>query len=186
LLHDPGGAIAGHHEELIEYLDGQVSEGRIRSWGVAGDTYESVPVSVVSQRGQVAQSRDDIFEDGPSDGETYGKARITFGIIERALPAIRSYLERLSEDRQHSWSSRLGTDITVGNGLPNLLLRNALTRNRTGPVLFSSTRTDRVSVAAEQASEGYPAYLREEEVEVLGALVSAAKSADPRRSELDN
>jgi hypothetical protein len=134
----------------------------------------------------VTQSRDDIFEDGPSDGKTYGKARITFGIMERTLPAIRNYLERLSEDRQQSWSNRLGMDLTDGNSLPNLLLRNALYRNRTGPVLFSSTRIDRVSAAAEQASEGYPAYLGEEEVEVIAALVSAAKSADPQRSELDN
>jgi D-threo-aldose 1-dehydrogenase len=186
LLHDPGAAIAGHGEELIEYLDGQMSAGRIRSWGVSGDTYESGPVSVVSQRGQVTQSRDDLFEDGPSDAETYGKARITFGILERTLPAIRSYLERLSEDQQLSWGTRLGIDLADGSSLANLLLRNALHRNPTGPVLFGSTRVDRVSAAAEQAGEAYPASLREEEVEALAALVSAAKSADRQRSELDN
>ena len=39
LLHDPSGNISSHGQELIEHLNDQISIGKIRSWGVANDTY---------------------------------------------------------------------------------------------------------------------------------------------------
>ena len=76
LLHDPGGNISSHGHELADYLDSQISAGRIRSWGIANDTYEqSGPQPVVSQRGQVVQLRDDVFEHHPTAEEEWRTRR---------------------------------------------------------------------------------------------------------------
>ena len=132
------------------------------------------------------QLRDDIFLDLPADERWRDKAKITFGVMDRSLSAIQSYLERSPEERQKFWSNRLGADLRDRTTLPNLLLRNALYRNKTGPVLFTSTRIERVFAAADQAGDHESHFPVEAETEIVTGLVAAIKSSNARWSGLDH
>ena len=187
LLHDPSGDISGQSQDLVDFLDSQINAGKIRSWGVATDTRkQSGPVSILAQQGKVVQLRDDILEDLPTTEEKWRNARITFGIMERSLLTICRYLDESSEEGLKFWGDQFGFDLTNGRSLPDLLLRTALRRNDTGPVLFSSTRVDRVFAAAEQAIANQSSPLMQHEAEVLSALVAAVKNSDPQWSGIDH
>jgi D-threo-aldose 1-dehydrogenase len=152
LLHDPVGELITGIPDLTEYLNEQCRLGRIRCWGVTGAS-AGLP-SIVRRLGQapVVQFKDDIFDPSLSDGQPSGGAKITYGALAQALPVLRRYLAH-SPDAAALWSKRLGTDLADESSLPKLLLSVALRRNTAGPVLFSTTRPQRVGVAAEAASE---------------------------------
>jgi D-threo-aldose 1-dehydrogenase len=152
LLHDPVGDLITGIEDLTEYLDEQCRLGRIRCWGVTGAS-AGLP-SVVQRLGRapVVQFKDDVFDPPLSEGPVPGGAKITYGALAFALPALRRYLAQ-SPGAEASWSERLGTDLAQESSLPKLLLTAALRRNAAGPVLFSTTRPQRVGVAAEAASD---------------------------------
>ena len=187
LLHDPTGDMLSNGQNLIEYLNEQISIGRIRSWGVASDTYgQSESVSGVLQEGQVMQLRDDILDECAPVTKRWDKTTITFGFMETALPSIQGYLKRSSDEGRKFWSNRLGADLSDPTALPNLLLGYALHRNQSGPVLFSSTRIDRVFAAANEAREGKPESLIRDKAAAMAALIAAVRSNDPQWSGLDN
>jgi D-threo-aldose 1-dehydrogenase len=152
LLHDPIGDLITGIPELTEYLDEQCRRGRIRCWGATGES-DGLP-AVVQRLGQapVLQFKDDVFDPPLSEGPLPGGAKITYGALAQALPALRRYLAQ-SPHAAASWSERLGTDLAAESSLPRLLLSVALRRNAAGPVLFSTTRPQRVEVAAEAASD---------------------------------
>jgi D-threo-aldose 1-dehydrogenase len=152
LLHDPVGGLITGIPDLTEYLNEQCRLGRIRCWGVTGPS-SGLP-SVVQRLGQapVVQFKDDIFDPPLSEGPVSGGAKITYGALAHALPVLRRYLAQ-SPGAAASWSERLGTDLAEESSLPRLLLSAALRRNAAGPVLFSTTRPQRVGVAAEAASD---------------------------------
>jgi D-threo-aldose 1-dehydrogenase len=152
LLHDPVGNLITGAPDLTEYLDEQCRLGRIRCWGVTGEP-AGLP-SVVQRLGRapVVQFKDDIFDPPPSEGPLSGGAKITYGALARALPALRRYLAQ-SPDAARAWSDRLGVDLAAESSLPQLLLSVALRRNPAGPVLFSTTRPQRAGVAAAAASD---------------------------------
>jgi D-threo-aldose 1-dehydrogenase len=151
LLHDPTGENVASAPELAAFLDSQVSKGTLRSWGIASDVMEPAgPVIALAKRSHVLQMRDDLFERAPIDGEGSTQGRITFGIMERALPLLTHYFGQ-SEEASRTWGDRLRIDVHDRVSLPNLLVRHALRRNRFGPVLISSTRAERIRSAAAQA-----------------------------------
>jgi D-threo-aldose 1-dehydrogenase len=151
LLHDPKGENVVGAPELMEFLDSQVTKGSIRAWGVASDVIEPTgPVIALARQSRVLQFRDDLFAPAPVTGEGAAQGAITFGVMERALPLLTHYFGE-SEETARAWGDRLGIDVSDRVGLPNLLVRQALRRNGSGPVLFSSTRADRVRSAATQA-----------------------------------
>ena len=98
----------------------------------------------------VAQFRDDIFAPSITGGQLSDKAAITYGALAQALPLLRRFLAQ-SPEASRVWSERLGMDLADESSLAKLLLGVALRRNLAGPVLFSSTRPERVQVAAEAA-----------------------------------
>ena len=144
LIHDPTDDLLESSSELADYLTSEVARGRIRTWGSAADVTQLVgKVRTLSEVSPVLQFRDDIFERIPNNVASPHQAEITFGVVERTLPTLLAYFEK-SDTQRVAWSARFDFDVLGPNALAHLLLRQALHRNRSGPVLFSSTRPDRV------------------------------------------
>jgi D-threo-aldose 1-dehydrogenase len=152
LLHDPTGDLIAGAPSLVEYLQEQCQNGRIRCWGVSGE--RSHLASLLHRLGDVpvAQFRDDILEESLSDPPPSNGAWITYGALARALPLLRRFLATYPYAAQ-IWSHRLGIDVMEESSLPKLLLGHALRRNPEGPVLFSTSRPERSRIAAAAASE---------------------------------
>ena len=179
MLHDPAGALTTGAPELVDYLDEQRRKGRIRCWGVTGQAYQMAGLGQSFAGSQVAQFRDDVFEESPDADQIPEKAWITFGVLSQALPALRQFLAQ-SPGAVEAWSDRLGVDLAQESSLPRLLLSAALRRNTAGPVLFSTTRPERVQVAAEAAARSTAAH--DAEAAALTELAAAARSGSPERS----
>jgi len=122
----------------------------------------------------VVQFKDDIFDPPLSEGQVPGEAKITYGALAFALPVLRRYLAQ-SPDAVRSWSERLDTDLAQESSLPKLLLSVALRRNAAGPVLFSTTRPQRVGVAADAAI--HVGQLSVADLTQVGELASEARVA---------
>jgi D-threo-aldose 1-dehydrogenase len=178
LLHDPIGGLITGAPELTGYLDEQCRAGRIRCWGVTGQPAELREVMECLGGAPVVQFRDDIFEDLPGAERMLDGARITYGALARALPALRQYLAQ-SPGALRTWSEQLGLDLAEQSNLPRMLLRAALVRNTAGPVLFTTTQPERARVAAEAATQS--AGLSEAEAAAFSEFAAAARSADPER-----
>lgn len=149
LLHDPIGARMVNPPELADYLNQQCKSGRIRCWGVTG-----IPDNVLTVRESlgwpaVIQHREDAFDEEDRLGTAYD-ARITYGALARTTRAFSRYFTKMS-DAAASWGERLDIDVEDGAALGKLLLSTALARNPAGPVLFSTTKPERVALAAAAA-----------------------------------
>ncbi len=180
LIHDPTDALLASSSELVDYLSSEVANGRIRSWGSAVDV--NVPageVKVLAERSPVVQMRDDIFERPPGTVVASHQSVITFGIMERALPSLAVYFEHSDAERV-AWSARLGFDVWGPDALAHLLLRQALYRNRSGPVLFSSTKIERVRDAATVGHVAYDSVAMAAEADVVRALCATIRRAEKR------
>ena len=177
VLHDPTADLIGA-PEIVEYLNEQRSSGRIRCWGITGDGVEfSGGAEVIAESAPLIQTRQDVFDAVPGPADESAKARIIFGVIERALPILQSYFHQFPDERVR-WSTRLGLDLQDESCLPTLLLREALRRNPCGPVLFGSTRSDRIVAAADLASEDLPMPTGEN-TEMLEELAAAVRQTQP-------
>lgn len=182
LIHDPTDALLPSSTELADYLSSEVADGRIRTWGSAADVNQPVgQVQALSESSPVLQFRDDIFERSPNTVAGPSQGAITFGIIERALPSLVAYFE-YSDSERVAWSTRLGFDVFAPDALAHLLLRQALFRNRSGPVLFSSTRSDRVRDIAMLAESARDPGAMAAEAGVVGDLALAIRRAEKRTS----
>jgi len=175
LLHDPVGNLITGIPSLVEYLNEQCRIGRIRCWGVTGQLSE-LP-AIVQSLGQttVVQLKDDIFGPPLSTGQLFSEAKITYGALAQALPLTRRFLAQ-SPDHMRTWSERLGTDLAEESSLPKLLLSVALQRNAAGPVLFSTTRSQRVGLAAGAAAQG--GRLSAADLATVSEFAAAARLAD--------
>jgi hypothetical protein len=99
--------------------------------------------------------------------------------MERALPLLTRYFED-SEEASRTWGDRLGIDVHDRVSLPNLLVRHALRRNGSGPVLISSTRVDRVRSAARQAGGEEDASSALGEFDAMSDLADEIRLVYPR------
>jgi D-threo-aldose 1-dehydrogenase len=179
LLHDPAGALTSSAPELVDYLDEQRRRGRIRCWGVTGQPSQVAGVVQSLGGSAVAQFRDDVFEEPPNADQIPAGAWITFGALAQALPALRRFLTQ-SPGAVEAWSDRLGVDLAHESGLPSVLLSAALRRNTAGPVLFSTTRPERIRVAVEAAARATQP--QDAEASALTELAAAVRAAYPERT----
>ena len=155
LLHDPEPGNV-RSDEVCGYLEEARRAGSIRAWGVAGEPEPSLRVARSLLAGNpVLQVRDDIQLRSLSGVPTESfPARITFGVLGRALRPIVAHITAQAE-RQRQWSEAVGKDCGNPETIASLLLRHALRANPTGVVLFSTIRTDHMrSAAAVAASPG--------------------------------
>lgn len=173
LLHDPAGDLVTNPSGVADYLDEQCKIGRIRCWGVTGQPSRLVGLMERFRWPPVVQHRDDVFDGGT--GEPPAGARITFGVLARAVPAFRQFLARSPGDSAR-WRERLGVDLGAESELPRLLLTAALQRNTAGPVLFTTTRPERTALAA-SAAAGATAPVTE--MAAFSELAAAVRAAYP-------
>jgi D-threo-aldose 1-dehydrogenase len=173
LLHDPVGNLITGAQSLIEYLEDQRQLGRIRSWGLTGPGSKLPGLAKSLGRAPVAQFRDDILGRPLADQSLPEGGRITYGALSRALPLMRRFLSQ-SPDSGRTWSDRVGADLTTEAILPTLLLSAALWRNPAGLVLFTTTRPERVPVAAAAAAAAQDGNMSGAGLSVLSELAAAA------------
>lgn len=174
LLHDPIGSLISCAPNLVEYLEEQCRLGRIRTWGVTGPVSELPSLAEGLGRVPVAQFKDDILAPALADQPLFDFARITYGALSRALPLLRRFLTQ-SPDQSRTWSDRIGADLAEEATLPTLLLAAALRRNQAGPVLFTTTRPDRMGVAVSAATQS--GSMSDARLAVLSELSAAACTA---------
>jgi D-threo-aldose 1-dehydrogenase len=179
LLHDPAGDLITSAPELTDYLNEQRRQGRIRSWGVTGPPAQLAGVVQGLGESPVAQFHDDILQVVPSPENVPAGAWITFGALAGGLPPLRQFLAQ-SPGARETWSERLGVDLADESALPRLLLSAALRRNTAGPVLFSTTRPERVAVAAEAAARATDP--QDAGAAALSELAAAVRPPYPERT----
>lgn len=177
LLHDPIGDLILEAPSLIEYLDEQCRSGRIRCWGVTGESSQLSGIMRVLGHAPVIQFQDDIFDRPLTDDYLSNGAWITYGALARALPLLRRFLAQ-SVDSSRVWSERLQMDLAEEATLPKMLLSAALRRNLAGPVLFSTTRAERARVAVDAASRS--AELSAAELTEISEFAAAARRASTK------
>ena len=93
---------------------------------------------------------------------------IRFGMIGRALPRILAHV-RADDATRRRWREAVGADCADAEVVAPLLLRDALDRDRSGPVLFATIHAGRIEAAARTA--GGPIDTRS--LERFRALVAA-------------
>jgi D-threo-aldose 1-dehydrogenase len=143
-IHDPGPGDQVDMAELGDALEGLRRAGYVREWGLAGEAEPCIELGDSVDAPTVLQIRDDIF--GPGLRRIGGPV-ITFGVVASAAKRVVDHVSS-SEARRSSWGRAVGEDCGDPQAVASLLLRDALDRNRGGTVLFSTTRPERVGVAA--------------------------------------
>jgi hypothetical protein len=140
-VHEPGadGSVA---DDVAEYLEEARATGLVKTWGAAGEHARECRTAPVVQ---TRWSRFAARIDTPSE-----RPLIRYGALVGALDRIRAHLR--DDDRRRPWTEGLGTDGTTRAGLVTLLLEDALAALPSSPLLFGTTRPDRVAEAAAAAS----------------------------------
>jgi D-threo-aldose 1-dehydrogenase len=180
-LHDPVDGLVGDQDELRGFLEDQVQRGTIRTWAVAGELLGSdIGLRELIASAPVLQHRDDVFASTDVLTEAPGRGAITFGYVGRALPMVRRFFESTAGAAE-TWSGRMGFDVRDGSKLADALLQAAVRRNLNGPVLVSTSRTERirsaVSAVAASSDEQAEGTIRELAVAVRGANTQRAARA---------
>jgi D-threo-aldose 1-dehydrogenase len=139
------GATSGDIAELSDtcaYLETARQAGHLRAWGVAGEDTAGLEILRALPAPALLQSRADIFTPVAVD-PSQPRPAITFGILSSALERIVGHVAESSE-RRARWSRLVGNDCTRTEVVADLLVRDALARERMGVVLYSTTRPDRL------------------------------------------
>lgn len=130
-------------EEVLEFLQDMVKEGKARTWGVAPTT-ESMQaiVSGGKPHGKVAQY--DAALRGAIPPVATGPAlTVTHSCLGQRF---QDQLARLRQDAalRDLWSSTLGIDAADPGAVAQAFLADAVQKNAGGIVLFSTTRPERL------------------------------------------
>jgi D-threo-aldose 1-dehydrogenase len=180
LIHGPERGDAIDMEELGGALEELRCAGHVRAWGFAGDPEACVSLSEEVKFSVVLQIRDDIF-DPALPRVKQARPTITFGVLSTALSRILSHVSS-NEKRRSEWTRAVGEDCKRPEVVSSLLLQDALHRNPEGTVLFSTTRPERIGVAAAAAESlsrnPEPAPLRAFRERILSDLSAHAQARD--------
>ena len=144
-VHGPASGEALDMMELGAALEDLRHAGLVRAWGFAGDPEPCIALSGEASAPTVLQFRDDILDPAPTQVDP-SRQVITFGILSGALRPILDHV-RSSARCRSSWTSAVGEDCGDPEVVASLLLQDALARNRSGTVLFSTTRPEHIAMA---------------------------------------
>lgn len=139
LLHEPARMLQANYPELVEFLDSEVRRGTIEHWGPAGELADADDnLSGLISRAPALQIPYDLINGhaGPHGGPE--RPTIVFGFISATLPRVAAALATDPQFRQQC-GELLDVDLRDQRALVHLLVRNAVTHNRFGTVLLSST-----------------------------------------------
>jgi D-threo-aldose 1-dehydrogenase len=174
LLHDCDPADCS--PELLEFLNGAVSTGKIRAFGV-GTSAESAATIARSTPAfaTVLQFGHSVLH--PTVRQVDPNARhalITHGALAD-LRRLRRHMEEQPEARMR-WSAELGVDCGRERPLAALMLRYAIQTNGRGPVLAASTNPENIVANAAAAADGVPS---RSAVDRFAELVAAEVARTP-------
>jgi len=144
-VHGPQSDDIADIAELSDALERLRGAGRVRAWGFAGDPEPCIALSGRVSLPTVLQIRDDIFNGALSRVEQSERV-ITFGLLSGALKRILDHVTA-SVERRSRWQAAICADCGYPEAVASLLLQDALDRNRTGTVVFSTTRPERITIA---------------------------------------
>jgi hypothetical protein len=150
--------------------------GDIRAWGVAGEPAPTVEVAGrMPVRPNALQIRDNIFlrsiDRLPRSAPTF---LITFGLLGQALGCImRDAGSRPDVRRQ--WLEQLGIDPQDTAAIGQFLIRDAIARNPSGVVLFTTVNTAKLRDAAHTAANA--ANLSSQDLEMFRRLARSEPGA---------
>ena len=174
ILHDPlpEQLESAYREGTVDALEGEVANGTIRSWGVAVHEPEMSGLGKeLLDRAPFLQFRDDLFLPG-SRGISPEKGTATYGALSGSLPRLESYLSTSVEVRRR-WVRDLDLSEEGPRSLASIVLREAARRNPHGPVLFTTTKPERLAGAMDALGVEPPA----DESATLRCLVDEARAA---------
>lgn len=155
-LHEPVGFASGNHHDLVEYLEREVQHGRIRHWGPAGDLSDWDALGTKLTRHATAkQCPYDLVDGYRAPRPRRGQPTITYGFISHTLPRVRAVLKRDNDFRQLC-SELVDADLANQEAVVRLLVRDAVTNNPYGTVLFSSTKTRHLTTIRAAADAPLP------------------------------
>jgi hypothetical protein len=132
-------------DDLAAWLEDARTQGFIRAWGVAGPTTDALEIASRLGASTVLQV--------PFDGSrrlessaamTWHGGVITFGVLGEAMSHITAAIGR-GDNR--GWSEAVGFDLADPEATATMLLRDAVSSNPFGVVLFSTTRPERIGAA---------------------------------------
>jgi D-threo-aldose 1-dehydrogenase len=156
LLHEPAGALRDDCRDVIEYLERERCRGLIGRWGPAGDlSHMDAYLTSLSARAGADQFPYDLIGGWSGPRPRSGRATITFGFISLALPRVAALLAGNPVFLQQC-SELLDADLADRRTVIRLLVRNAVTRNRFGTVLVSSTQVGNVHAVCQAAGAPFP------------------------------
>ncbi len=152
LLHDCTAA-DWRSPQLRATLGELLAEGLVRGLGTATSALQTRELLASGDVGQLAQFESSTLAPGPvGELRAAGALTVTFSPLSGSLPALRERVATRPETSA-SWSAALGLDASRVETLADLLLADALARNRHGVVLFSSGSPERIARAASIAAE---------------------------------
>lgn len=139
----PQDTVAG--DELREFFERARQQGKIRAWGVSQD--EGLEVDFVRAFGPraVSQLRSDLLDPSPRPAD------IAFGVLERPHRKLSGAL--LADPGMASrWREALQADPLAPGVLARLILASSITATGWRAILYSTTRPQRVTEAADAVS----------------------------------
>lgn len=145
LLHEPTRGLPDP-QDLAGFLEQQRVAGRIRAWGTAGESSIHDALLDALPGLQIVQHRDDVLDKSPLLSVGDHRAHISFGVLAQVLAPLRTLFAAQPRSRD-DWSQTADCDLRDPDQLVGLLLREAVSRNVSGPVVFSTTRPDRLELA---------------------------------------
>jgi len=175
LLHEPAGALSDDCHDVIEYLERERCRGLIGQWGPAGDlSHMDADLTRLSAHAGADQFPYDLIGGWGGPRPQPGRTTITFGFISLALPGVAALLADKPVFRQQC-SELLDADLEDRRTVIRLLVRNAVTRNRFGTVLVSSTQVGNVHAVCQAAAAPFP-----NEVEVSSMIQQECRAGSRR------
>ena len=162
--------------ELRVALEELVTAGLTRSFGTATGRAETLDILAGRDAPPVAQFDSSALEPGPiAELRRAGSVTVTYSALSRALPELRGHFTRRPE-LSAEWSRALDLDASSMQTLAELLLADALARNRGGVVLFASAHPQRIERAAAVARD---APFSRDQLEHFRSLTEALIAAAP-------
>ena len=151
-LHEPVGVPANDYRDLVNYLETQRSRGVIGHWGPAGDLSrtDDAMVATLTVRAPAVQFPYDLIDGYRGPQPEPDRPFITFGFLAGTLPRVTDVLRREPELRERC-SALLDADLGDPRTVLKLLVRDAVTHNRDGIVLLSSTKVQNLEMACASA-----------------------------------
>jgi D-threo-aldose 1-dehydrogenase len=159
--------------ELLDFLNGAVTAGTVRTFGVGSSVESARAISESSPEfARVLQFEHSALRPTTDVVDPAGdRAVITHGAMS-GLGRLGRYLADQPAVRSQ-WADELGADFADERSLAVLMLQYAVRTNGRGPVLFSSTRPEHIGANAAAARDLPP----EVTLDRFSALASSASHA---------